>query len=96
MIVLECKKIKFYSELDELVFFERLRKIPSIKNYEGEGTSLFIHINSKEVPKDHLLELIALFYRYKVNMKQLGVFGSEKNNSWFKVKGKYWYRKIFL
>ena len=43
MIKLECKKIKFYSELDEHSFFERVGKIKCVKSIEGKVVAfLFI------------------------------------------------------
>ena len=95
MIILECKKNKFYSDIDELLFFEWVKKISCIKNFEGKGSSIFLNVKSKEVSKEELVELVALFYRYIVNMKQLKIFLTKMNNSWFKAKGKYWYKKIF-
>ena len=95
MTVLECKKVKFYSDIDELFFFEWIKRISCVKSIEGSGSSVFLNLKSKEVSRNELVELIALFYRYEINMKQLSVFSTKKNNSWFKVRDKYWYKKIF-
>jgi hypothetical protein len=43
-----------------------------------------------------LRELLALFYRYKIEMSQFSVFLSEKNKKWFyDNKQAYWYKKVF-
>ncbi len=95
MIVLECKKVKFYSDIDELLFFEWIKRIPCVKSSHGRKSSILIDIKSKKISQHDLLELIALFYKYRVNMKQLDVFLTDQNDSWFKVKGRYWYKRIF-
>ncbi len=96
MIKLECKKVVFYSELDELSFFERVNKLQCIKSYEGINYSIFLHVKTKTVSDNCLRELISLFHRYKIEMSQLSQFLNEKNKNWFKDNQKaYWYKKVF-
>ncbi len=95
MINLECKRVIFFSELDELEFFERINKIRCIQSYEGISDSIFLKIKSKNISDLCLRELISLFYRYKINMPQLAAFLNEKNKSWFLNEKAFWYRKTF-
>ena len=48
------------------------------------------------MPDQDLREILALFYRYKIDMKQLVVFLNNKNKMWFfdPPKG-YWHRRVF-
>jgi len=41
-------------------------------------------------------ELLALFYRYKIDMKQLQIFLNKNNKQWFQDNTKaYWHRRVF-
>lgn len=94
-VKLECPSITYCSQMDETAFFEWLKKIKGIKRMDGVREELNLYID-KPILDDDLRELIALFYRYKIDMKQLGVFLSDENRDWFwgKPKG-YWYTKVF-
>jgi hypothetical protein len=82
-IVLICKPLRFYTNNDEDLFFNWLKKIECIKNYEGVGNSLQLHITSKKISNNDLLELFGLFDRYKFDSKQLAIFKNESNKEWF-------------
>ena len=96
VIKLVCKAVWFYSHHDEDAFFEWIKKIPSIKKFEGIRDELYLYMESSIILDDDLRELVALFYRYKVDMKQLAVFLNDNNSEWFygKTKG-CWRKKIF-
>ncbi len=48
------------------------------------------------IPDEDLRELIALFYRYKVDMKQLEIFLNNDNQAWFyEGKKAYWHKRVF-
>jgi hypothetical protein len=95
MIILECKLVRFLSELDELSFDERIQKISCIEFSKGLGDTLFLKIKSKNISDRCLRELISLFYRYKINMTQLAVFLNEKNKHWFLDQKAFWFKKTF-
>jgi len=67
----------------------------SIINIEGAGDELYIDFKDKKIPDDELKGLIGLFYRYKVDMKQLQMFVNKDNEKWVKDKKAYWYRRMF-
>lgn len=95
-IILECKSVKFYSHKDEDAFFEWIKKIECIDDYWGEGRILYLEIVCAELHDHDLIELLALFYRYKVDMKQLKRFLTDDNKKWFyDNKRAYWHKKVF-
>lgn len=89
------KKIKFYSQKDEEAFFEWIKRIECIERFEGAGDELYLYIASDKVHDFDLRELLALFYRYDIEMKQLQKFLIEDNKTWFCNKKGFWYRKVF-
>lgn len=95
-IKLTCKSVYFYSQLDEQYFFAWLQNITSIIKIDGAQDELYLYCKSSTIPDQDLRELLALFYRYKIDMKQLTVFLNNKNKMWFfdPPKG-YWHRRVF-
>ena len=96
MPILECKKVGFYAEGDELSFFNWIESIKAIKKYYGEGDIIYLKLSASKLSDSNLRELIALFYRYKIEMTQLKQFLNESNESWFqKNPQSFWHRKVF-
>jgi hypothetical protein len=96
-VILICKRVKYHSINDEAAFFEWIHKIKSITKYNGLRDELYLYMKSNHVPDADLREIIGLFYRYKIDMKQLKLFLNEANEAWFYL-GKYkayWHKKIF-
>ena len=94
MPVLKCHKTTFYSHLDEAMFFGALKKIPAVMKIEGRGPDLFLSVRSRLSDKT-LRELLGLFFRYGVDMRQLAPFRTEKNHVWFSSPDSYWFKKVF-
>lgn len=95
-VVLTCKSVLFFSHHDEDAFFEWLEKIGSIEDSKGSRDVLYVYMKSNEIPDDDLREIIALFYRYAVDMKQLQIFLNKDNKEWFYEKPReYWYDYVF-
>lgn len=95
-IILIGKAIKYYSIGDEDIFFDWIKDIPSIVSLSGVYDELHMHIASSHIPDDDLREIIALFHRYKIDMKQLAIFLHEGNYKWFYGKPRgFWFKKIF-
>jgi hypothetical protein len=93
--ILTWKNINFYSPLDEVVFFEWIKKIDCIDDIKRENNSLFFYIASDEIHDYNLRDLLALFFRYHIDMKQLKRFLMPENKKWFKNKIAYWHDKVF-
>ena len=94
--VLTCKAVKFYSHKDEDAFFEWIKKIDCIDGTSGVGDELYLEIACDDLHDHDLLDLLALFYRYKVDMKQLARFLTKDNKRWFYDNKKaFWHKKVF-
>ncbi len=95
-VVLICKSVTFYAQKDEIAFFEWLEKIKCIDHIFEISDELHLHIKDKYIADDDLRDLIAIFYRYKIGMKQLQIFLNEKNKEWFyDYKKAFWHKQIF-
>jgi len=84
----------FYSQLDEEMFFDALKKISAVKKIEGIGSDLLLSVPSRLSDKA-LRELLGLFFRYEIDMRQLASFVTEKNRPWFRGPETYWFKKVF-
>jgi hypothetical protein len=94
-IQLEAKDVRFFSQGDESAFFAWLDKLPFVERYQGRGRILYISVNSAAVDENGLREMLALFRRYGIELKQLAVFDREEFADWFRYPQAYWYRDIF-
>lgn len=93
-IQLKVKNISFYSIRDEEIFFEWLDRIFSVLHYQGIGNTLVIFVN-QEVKEEDLRDVLALFYRYDIDMKQLTIFHRKENSEWFYSPTSYWFEAVF-
>lgn len=94
-ICLVCKDVEYLSPLDEEQFFGWLNKIECIEEISGVGDSIKIALASK-VNDESLREIIALFYRYEVDMTQLQTLLTKTNRHWFfENKEAYWHSVVF-
>jgi hypothetical protein len=94
MPVLKCHKTTFYSQLDEEMFFTGLKKIAGVSRIEGRGWDLLFSVRAQPSEKT-LRELLGLFFRYKVDMRQLAQFLTTQNRAWFRSPDAYWFKKVF-
>jgi hypothetical protein len=94
MPVLVCKRVTFYSEQDESLMFQWLKRIRAVRRVEGTGDSIVLHVG-RRISGSSLRELLALFYRYRISMRQLAQFLTERNNSWFASPMAFWYKAVF-
>lgn len=93
---LTCKSVRFYGQKDEDAFFEWIKKIDCVKHFEGAGNELYLDLVDRPLTDTELLDFIALFYRYKIDLTQLCRFITSDNEQW--VAGKpygYWHRRMF-
>lgn len=91
MIRLNCSGIRFGSQLDEKHLFEWASEIPCFLRWEQDT----LVIKSRNISRAALYDLIALFWRYQIPMKQLAQFENQRNSKWFRNNGMYWYERIF-
>jgi hypothetical protein len=95
MIELECRKVRFYSDNDEAAFFSWANSIPRVASVKGRGHSIIVSVKSGNISDLTLRELIALFKRYRIAMKQLAQFKSPQNKSWFAASDAFWFKSVF-
>jgi hypothetical protein len=95
-ILLIAKPLTYYSPLDEDAFFAWLQSIPCVTTVRGVGPELEISIDVARLDEDGLRELIALFFRYGMDMKGLAQFANDGNRHWFLRKDMYWYEHVFV
>jgi hypothetical protein len=94
--ILVCKAVTFYCNKDEDAFFDWIKKIDCIDEISAAGDELYLHVCADEIHDYDLDDLIGLFYRYNIDMKQLKRFLTEDNKKWFfdNPKG-YWHKRVF-
>lgn len=85
----------YYSPLDEAAFFSWLGSISGVCNIRGTPEGLQITLRTRNLSERALRDLIAIHWRYKLPMKDLQVFESEKNRSWFCNPASYWFEAVF-
>ena len=85
----------YFSQGDENAFFNWLRTIKCVEGVGGEGWDL--HITLARPPGNaDLRELIALFFRFGVNMRSLAAFHTVRNANWFAENRKaFWHSRVF-
>ena len=94
-VELEATGVRFFSQGDEAAFFSWLGKLDCVERYEGRGLTLFISVDAAAVDEDGLRELLALFRRYGVELKQLSAFDRSPFADWFRSEQAYWHKEIF-
>jgi hypothetical protein len=84
----------FYSEGDELSFFEFAKRIRAVRKIEGVRDEIHIHVPAR-MSNASLRDILGLFQRYKIEMRQLRQFSTSNNLKWFKDSRAFWFRKVF-
>ena len=52
-------------------------------------------VRSKRLSQESLRDLLALFHRYEISMRQLAQFQNDENQTWFTAPHMYWHKKVF-
>jgi hypothetical protein len=92
---LVARSVTFYSEKDEELFSDWIKKIACVKNCYGKDIDIIIDLHNV-VSNKSLRDLIGLFYRYNINMSQLSIFETKENKAWFRNPQAYWYESVFM
>lgn len=87
--------VRFYHQSDERAFFEWLSRISCVASYAGDGQRGLVVKLKRRPGEDDLRQLLALCHRYRVNMRQLAKFETDKNRSWLRNPDAFWYRGVF-
>ncbi len=83
--------VHYLSQGDETSFFGWLQRIGCVRDVRGVGHSLVIDLSSLPTDED-LRELIGLFYRYEIDMRQLAQFAERE---WVRNPDAFWYQRLF-
>ncbi|MBU2872223.1 hypothetical protein [Colwellia sp. E2M01] len=95
MLKLICDSVSYFSQGDEVSFFNWLNSIESVVKVQGFGTELEVTVSSNDIPDEELRELLSIFTRYGVQLKQLRIFENSNNAEWFtQNKVAYWYNDL--
>jgi hypothetical protein len=91
MVRLDCSGVTFGSQLDERYLFEWAMQIPGALRWEQDT----LVMKSLNLSQASLRDLLALFFRYQMQMKQLAQFRNSRNEIWFADPRTYWHSRVF-
>ncbi|MEU6827876.1 hypothetical protein ABZ894_04410 [Nocardia beijingensis] len=94
-VVIEAIGVTYYSPHDEAVFFGWLDKIPCIESYRGQLRTLYLTIDLDAVDEGGLYEIVALYRRYNIDLKELRVLGADQVSPWFNDPDRWWHEEVF-
>ncbi len=86
---------RFFSARDEDCFFSWLHSIVAVRAVRGAGTDLEITLAVRLLSQRDLREILALFYRYGIDMRSLRHFDSPRVATWFRDPKAYWHVEVF-
>jgi hypothetical protein len=92
MTEVRASSVRFYSPMDEDSFFAWLNKLISVKEIYGDGKDIVFSLENNDISDHDFHEMIAVFRRYNVDMRQLRILVNKKNQDWVKS----WEPSIFL
>ena len=93
-VTLQARHLAFLSHSDEAAFFHWLELLKDFASCRGVFDTIEIDIASNKLQDDQLRELIALFHRYRIDMRQLEIFENRSNKGWLRNKQAYWYEAM--
>ena len=94
-VILTGSKIVFYSSCDEDFFFKWLSSLKSVTSVKGRGNFLDITVDRATLDEAQLRELLALFFRYDIEMTQLSQFDDKRFSAWLRDNQTYWFDRVF-
>ncbi len=94
IINFEMDSVEFYSKLDESAFFEWLDKLEFVVSYKGVGLILNVSVDTSSIDEVAVRELLALFFRYRIDMCQLRSM-AESAFPWLKDERAFWYAAMY-
>jgi hypothetical protein len=86
--------VRYYSKNDEHAFFDWLHKLKCVIKIHGHRNILTITVRNN-LDEDDLRDLMALLYRYRINMKPLAKFDRPEFRKWLHYKKSYWHSEMF-
>ena len=90
-----ANNVAYFCQLDEDCFFEWLARIGCVEHLHGQGRALEITIDTARLDDKGLRELIGLFARYDIDMKQLAQLRDDHKRPWFSQRGTAFHGRVF-
>jgi hypothetical protein len=78
--VIACNKVSIYSAKDEEAFFEWIKKMSCVERIWSDGDTLYLALATHDLDEGHIVNLHALFRRYKIDLKLLKDFLRKADN----------------
>ncbi|MFC8529598.1 hypothetical protein [Nocardia sp. NPDC057227] len=94
-VVLEATGVLYYSYNDEAAFFEWLDKVGCVASYRGELRTLHITLEFDTVDEEDLRDLVALYRRYDIDLRELRVLNADTVGPWFSDPARSWHDEVF-
>jgi hypothetical protein len=85
----------YYCYQDEESFYRWLKTIEGIERFVGGPQGLTLHVKQAGLNRDDWADLIGLFMRYDLNMRDLRELVTPDHEAWLKDPQKYWYQKMW-
>ncbi len=89
---LTAARVHFFSDMDEKLFYAWLGHLTCVESYHGVDDTLFIHVRKASLDNEQISALMALFKRYDITVKELGVFAQPKDTAWQGNGQSKWFR----
>ena len=86
--------VHYYSNNDENAFFDWLKKMNFVTKIHGHINILTITVKN-DLDEYDLRDLMALFYRYRIDMRSLVKFDRLDFHKWLHNKTAFWYSEMF-
>ena len=80
-IVIICKRVRYYTDIDKNLFFEWLDAIEGVESYTDTERELYLKLNIA-MTNENLLDLVAVCERYRLGTSQLSFYMHENNKYW--------------
>lgn len=87
--------IVFYHNADERAYFEWLERISCVSSITGEGSRGLVVRLKYQPGEDDLRQLLALGYRYGLDMRPFAKFETDANRDWFRDPQMFWSDRVF-
>ncbi|WP_181721737.1 hypothetical protein [Nocardia gipuzkoensis] len=94
-VVIEATGVTYYSPQDEAAFFGWVDKISCIESYQGRVRTLYLTVDLDAVDEDGLREIVALYRRYNIDLKELQVLNADRVGPWFSDSDRWWHAEVF-
>ena len=94
-VKLRATCVRFLSARDEAAFFDWAAKLHFVKSVVGKLDHIDFEVAPTPLSDENLRELIALFTRYRIDLRQLLIFETPRNKGWLSDRRAYWHADMY-